>query len=70
MTQRINRRLATKSQKLFKARLWTGGYVDSNLGRYYIVDTHSNTLTDSHCDLVKLGRECQALAEWEELAES
>jgi hypothetical protein len=60
--QRINRKLKHENQSLRTARS-----EDTNLGRYFIVDTYRNQLVDSHVNIEKLGRKLEALAAWEEL---
>jgi hypothetical protein len=56
---RINRKFTC--EKLHKARPGT----EDKKGHYYIVDQH--TVSKSHVDLVKLGREMGVLQDWEEL---
>lgn len=68
--QRINRRLKQKDQLLRTARgVWDGPrwYENSDLGRFYIIDIHRNTLVSTHVDLEAYARKLDVLAPWEEL---
>jgi hypothetical protein len=59
---RINRKLAAEMQKLKVPRSdrWR-----SDLGDYYIVDEHRNTIEAAHVDPVALARELGVLKPWE-----
>jgi hypothetical protein len=49
VVRRINRVLVKQSLRLHKTRL--RGLSPGNLGRYYILDTRTNTLVNSHIAL-------------------
>jgi len=52
--------------KLFKSR--SSGEL-SNLGRFYVVDTLTNTVKDSHVDLEQLAHKMEVMANWETVAD-
>jgi hypothetical protein len=55
LIKRINRKLAREGEALRTTR---GGQPEWNLGRHYILDTHTNCVTAYHIDdLESLGRE-------------
>lgn len=68
LIQRINRKLAHEDEKLLTARLYRG-HEDSNVGRYYIIDTRRNIIEDDHVDLETFARDLKVMEGWEELAD-
>ncbi len=52
--------------KMFKSR--SGGEL-SSLGRFYVVDTYTNTVKDSHIDLEQFAHKMEVMANWETLAD-
>ena len=69
--QRIDRKLRRDGKKLCTARKYWDGHgfeqENTNLGRYYIIDTLSNSLHQSHVELERLGQELGVMAAWEEV---
>lgn len=71
LVARINRKLAKSNQQLRRIRVtWDGSkmYVDSNLGRYYLVNEEKNYVVRTHVDVEALGQEVGVLKGWEQLA--
>ncbi len=64
LIQRINRALRKDDKILKTAR---SERVRLDLGDYYIINTRRNLLTDKQIDLESLGRELDALADYERL---
>jgi hypothetical protein len=64
LIQRINRKLAANGESLKKSR---GDRARSDLGEYYIINLHKNSVVNFGFDLEAKGRELGALAEWEAL---
>jgi transcriptional regulator of NAD metabolism len=56
---RINRKLGHNSERLCAARV--GGRLESNVGRYYVLDVTRNVVIDTHVDLETLGRRLRIL---------
>ena len=70
---RINRKLAKQGEQLRRARATRDGnhlIPDNNLGWYFIIDVNRNFIVHTHIDLELLGRELDALANWEKLDDS
>ena len=66
LIQRINRKLAHENKVLRATRC---GVDHAILGDYYIVDTHFNAVTATHCDPAKLAKELGVLADYESTQE-
>ena len=64
LVQRLNRRLAKDSQKLCASR---SPAAESDLGKFYVVDTAGGSIAACLFDLDGLGRDLGALQPWEEL---
>jgi hypothetical protein len=60
LIQRINRKLKPDWKQLRTARI--GGRLESNVGRYYVLDIYRNTVVETHVDPEYLGRELAVLA--------
>ncbi len=65
LIQRLNRRLAKDSQKLYASR---SRAAVSNFGKFYIADTSTGEITASLIDLEGLARDLGVLHPWESLA--
>ena len=59
LTARINRKIAHNGQRLCAARV--GGRLESNVGRYYVLDVTRNVVIDTHVDLETLGRRLRVI---------
>jgi len=66
LLQRINRRLASEGERVKKLKSTSRMYMQ--WGPYYRLDTDRNALLEDNVDIVRLGRQLNALAEWETLA--
>jgi hypothetical protein len=66
LTARINRKIAHNGQRLCAARV--GGRLESNVGRYYVLDVTRNVVIDTHVDLETLGVRLGVLQSGENLA--
>ncbi len=66
LIQRINRKLAPELRGLKKSRGWRA---EHELGKYWILDFHSNFADELDIDLEDYGRELGALKEWEKLVD-
>lgn len=68
LTQRINRALRAKNQRL---KLPRGSRARADLGGvgYYVIDYRRNRLVAQQVNIEALGRELGVLEPWEELAE-
>jgi hypothetical protein len=66
LTQRINRTLREKNQRL---KLPRGAQARLDLGGigYYVIDCRRNRIVADHVDIEVLGRKLGALREWEEV---
>jgi hypothetical protein len=64
LIQRINRRLAREDEQLRASRGWR---LESNVGRYYVLDLTRNVVTRIHVDIEALGRKLTVLRAWERL---
>jgi len=64
LVQRINRKL-----KQDWKRLCTGRNESSYLGRYYVVDTHRNTVLNFRIELETYARDLGVLQGWEALSQ-
>jgi hypothetical protein len=62
---RIARKLAKDGKQLRTAR---SAAMESNVGRYYIIDTYRNEVVDYRLDLITLGKDLGLLQPWEEVA--
>jgi len=65
LMSRINRKLAKQDEVLKKSS--PNAKFHSTTGDYYIVNTVSNNIIDTSVHIETLGRECGALADFEEL---
>ena len=63
LTQRINRALAKRGEKLLKAK--QGSKKCQQVGEYYIIDISRNVVTGQHIDIEKLGRDLGTLKPYE-----
>jgi hypothetical protein len=61
LIQRINRQLAHEGEKLCTARRYPGGWEDTNLGRYFRLDTSRDAIIETHVDLETTGRDLGVL---------
>jgi hypothetical protein len=66
LIQRINHKLAHENKVLRATRRRVDHAI---LGDYYIVDTHFNAVTATHCDPAKLAKELGVLADYESIQE-
>lgn len=62
---RINRKLKQDNEQLRKCKVDSRGY--GELGDYYAIDLNRNTVTATHVDLSKWGKEMKVLADFEVL---
>jgi hypothetical protein len=62
LTQRINRALARRGEKLCAAR------AESELGWFYVVNVHLGTVEAQHQNPEALGRDLGVLRPWETVA--
>src|SRR5262249_50034345 len=71
LTQRINRKLSERRQRLYKARGARQGIAKgwTQTGDYYVVDTRGNVLVSGHVNPEELGRELGVLKPWEAVGE-
>lgn len=60
---RINRKLAKEMQSLRRCREDSRGFND--LGSFYILDLHRNSVEAMHVDVKKLARELDVIADFE-----
>ena len=67
VVQRINRKLRQEHEQLHATR--PGTQAELTLGRYYVRNVTGNYIVSMHVDVEKLGREVEAIAEWEEMVE-
>jgi hypothetical protein len=67
LTQRINRKLAERGEKLIKAR---GAAARVEVGEWYVLDTNRNVLVLMRVSPESLGRKLGALEAWERVVES
>ena len=63
LTQRINRKLAKRGEKLLKAK--QGSKKFQQMGEYYTIDITRNVVTGEHIDIEKLGRDLGAMKPYE-----
>ncbi len=49
-------RRKSEGEKLCTARLYRGGYENTNLGRYYVIDFTRNILVSHHIEIEAYGR--------------
>lgn len=61
---RINRKLSHQGEVLRKLR---GERWFTSLGQYFVVDSRSNTVMDTHVGLEALAREIEVLSDCEEI---
>jgi hypothetical protein len=66
LIKRINRKLAHEGEAFRTSR---GKYPPTDLGRYYILNIHHNSLVAGDCDPKNLGRELGVLGTWEAVVE-
>lgn len=70
LIQRINRKLVKEHELLRTARLRPDGNQETDLGRFFVVDTFHNRVARTNVDIEEQGRELGVLQPWEVLAEA
>ena len=68
LIQRINRKLRHNGEVLKVAR-GSRPESESDVGRYFMVNTKRNSLVNDHCDPEAVGREIGVMPEYERLVE-
>ena len=66
LVQRVNRKLKLDDRVLRRA---LGARACQSLGDWYLLDTHRNTIVDTHVDVVRMATELGCMGAWEELAD-